>query len=154
MEKILFNGLTQQQKIETLDSLQKGGYVKVQWYSMPCTKKAFKDRVRKETTSVLRLGVNYGNLKENENKEINPLPTYLEWHYKNIILRNINTNGLLVRVYTSKVKNYTPSVQYYLDNEPITKQELIDMGALNASQSKSFDGNTFNIKLDNIISLG
>lgn len=154
MKPIILENLNDQQKVEIIDGLPKGSYVKFKWFSMPCTKKDFKDRVRKETTSVVRLGVNYGNLKENDGKEIQPLPTYLKWYYKNIILQNVNTNALLVRVYTSKVKNYTPSVQYFLDGEPITKQELIEMGAFSPSQLKSFDGNTFNVKLDNLISIG
>ena len=154
MEKILFNGLTQQQKIESLKMVGKGKYVRMAWRSFPKLKKEFNGRVVKETSGVIRLGIRYSNMEENKGKEIKPLATNLKWYYGNIVLQNTSTNDLNVRVYTSKCKTHKSVVQYYLDNEPITKQELIDIGALNASQSKSFDGSLFTVKLDNIISLG
>lgn len=154
MEKVLFENLTQEQKIEQLDMVGKGRYVRIKWYSLPKLKKEYNGRVRKETSSVVRLGVNYSNLQENDGKEIQARPSSLKWYYKNIVLQNVNTNTLNVQVYTSKVKTHKSITQYFLDGEPITKQELIDMGALSPSQAKSFDGNTFMVKLDNIISIG
>lgn len=154
MEKVLFENLTQEQKIEQLDMVGKGTYFKMSWYSLPKLKKEYNGRVRKETSSVVRIGVDYANLQENDGKEIQARPSSLKWYYKNIVLQNVNTNTLNVQVYTSKIKNHHSITQYFLDGAPITKQELIDMGALSPSQAKPFDGNTFMVKLDNIISIG
>lgn len=154
MKKILFENLTTTEKIEKLGIVKNGNYVRMAWFSYPKVKKEFNGRIKKESTSIVRLGLNYANLQENIGKEVG---IRTEWVKKNVVYENVDKNGVVsfnVRVFTSKCKTHKANSQWYLDGKPITKQELIDMGALNNSTAKPFDSNTFTIKLDNIISLG
>lgn len=154
MEKIYLSDLTQEQKVEILGMVKNGKYIRMAWFSYPKLKKEFNGRVRKESSSVVRLGVDYSKLQENVGKEVG---VRTEWVKKNVVYENVDKNGVVslnVRVFTSKCKTHKAHSQWYLDGKPITKQELIDMGALSESQAKPFDSSLFAVKLDNIISLG
>ena len=154
MEKILFENLTQEERIEKLGMVKYGKYVRLAWFSYPKVKKEYNGRIKKESSSVVRLGVDYSNLQENVGKEVG---IRSEWIKKNIVYENVDKNGIVslkVRVFTSKCPTHKANTQWYLDGELIAKQELIDMGILNDSTAKPFDGTTFTLNLDNIISLG
>lgn len=154
MEKILFENLTTTERIEKLGIVKNGNYVRMAWFSYPKVKKEFNGRIRKESTSVLRIGLSYANLQENIGKEVG---VRTEWVKKNVVYEDVDKNGVVslkVRVFTSKCKTHKATTKWYLDGQPITKQELMDMNALSNSVAKPFDGTTFSIKLDNIISLG
>ena len=50
------------------------------------------------------------------------------------------------------LKNVKTKTQYFLDNEPITKEELIERGII--KDKPHTDKKCFNIKLENLIELG
>ena len=48
--------------------------------------------------------------------------------------------------------NAKPNVKYYLDNQEISKEELIQMGALRDNQREK--PLCFNVKMENLLELG
>lgn len=146
--------LSVEEKINFLQGIRKGCNQSVVYQSFPATKNAWKDRVRKETRGVCRLGINYKNLKENQNRvDFQDLPNSQRFVLKNVVIENNKDNQIsyLVRMYFSS-NNTKPNVKYYLDNQEISKEELIQMGALRDSQREK--PLCFNVKMENLLELG
>ena len=147
-------GLSVEEKVDFLKGVRKGCNQCVVFQSFPATKNAWKARVRKETCGVVRLGINYRNLKENQNRvDFQDLPNSQRFVLKNIVIENNKENQVsyLVRMYFSS-NNAKPSVKYYLDNQEISKEALIEMGALRDSQREK--PLCFNVKMENLLELG
>ena len=146
-------GLSVEEKITFLKGVRKGCNQSVVYQSFPATKNAWKTRVRKETCGVVRLGINYKNLKDNQNRvDFQDLPSSQRFILKNIVIENNKENQVsyLVRLYFSS-NNAKPSVKYYLDNQEISKEALIEMGAL--KDSKKEKPLCFNVKMENLLEL-
>lgn len=130
------------------------------WYSTVKPLKAYKGHdIRKTTTCVARLGVCYNNIAkviaerliEDPNKEKRPSWAIAVKGYENYLLQHKNDpTRLYVRVsFDSKHKFYTT---YTLDGKLITKQELIELGAISSSETNK--PTVCNIPLEHMISIG
>lgn len=112
--------------------------------------KGYVNRVRKETTGCVHLGLNYKELMASKGVQIgnNGLP-YGVWvnGYENVLIEH--NGNYQVRMYPCDTAK--TNTEWYLDNNPITKQELIDMGILKAQNKPHTE--CFNVKLENVIDL-
>lgn len=136
-------------------NLRKGTIHSIHYRRVVKTRKAFENRVEKETIGNFRIGCDYGNLAVNKDKVTGSLP-YGMWEYSNEIIHSITKSGeesyqlRLTVTHNSRVK---PKVTYYLDGKEITKQELIDMGAIKEDNPSKTPLEVFNVKLADIISI-
>lgn len=145
---------------QKIENYKKGTYIKMVHQSFPCTNKGqidYHKRVRKVTSSVVRLGLEYSNLASQKGKETQGLP-YGYFTKKNYIIENVKNNmfSQQLRVYLSKSVKHKAKVQWYLDDKEVTKEWLYDNGYLTQAQyeRKSSIDDCFNISIENIISLG
>ena len=148
--------LSVEEKINFLQGIRKGCNQSVVYQSFPATKNAWKDRVRKETRGVCRLGINYRKLKANQGREEESFKGLQEGQrfiLNNTVIEKNKDNQIsyLVRMYFSS-NNARPNVKYYLDNQEISKEELIQMGALRESNNER--PSCFNVKMENLLELG
>lgn len=121
--------------------------------------KGFKGgRITKETIGNFRIGVTYENMAINKDKVTGSLP-YGFFEYSNEIIYSPTSDTYQLRLtLTGREEKNPPKVKWYLDGEEITKEELIAMNALGASQRKSKplkleDNPVFNVKLNDIIDI-
>lgn len=139
-------------------NLRKGTIHSIHWkrtLSDSQVLKGFKGgRIEKETIGVFRIGVDYSNMAINKDKVTGSLP-YGFFEYSNEILYSPSTDTYQLRLTKTMNQYHKPHVQWYLDGNPITKEELIEMNALGSSQreSKSNDNPVFNVKLNDIIEI-
>ena len=120
--------------------------------------KGFKNgRVMKEIIGNYRIGIDYSNMAINKDKITGSLP-YGFFEYSNEIICSPSTNTYQLRLTQTMNENMKPHTKWYLDGKEITKEELIEMKALGASQraNKPLDPKehpVFNVKLDSIIEI-
>lgn len=119
-------------------------------------RKAFKGRVEKETIGNFRIGVDYSNLAENKDKVTGSLP-YGMWEYSNEIIKSVTKDGIesyQLRLTVTHNEKVRPQVKWYLDGVEVTKDYLIQVGAMadDSGKAKS-DLLVFNVKLDDIIAI-
>ena len=129
--------------LNTIKTFKKGTYV-------PLTKiKDYGNGLVKKTDMVIRLGVSYQNMEINKDRVVEPLPwgqwvpgleNYVIEHKGNFYLRVSNTNS-----HISKSK-------YLLNNIEISKD--IAESYIDPKKLKSKDSPVYNIKFENIISIG
>ncbi|MBR3208907.1 MAG: hypothetical protein IKF82_01430 [Bacilli bacterium] len=115
--------------------------------------KGFEGRITKETVGNFRIGVEYANMKVNEGKVVGSLP-YGFYELRNEIIYSPSSDTHQLRL-TNTMGSNKPKVKWYLDGNEITKDELIAMNALGASQRK-VGGEpplVINVKLDDIIEI-
>ena len=143
---------------EKVDGLKKGAYTKATWQSFPLKSGPYKDRIKKVTNGVVRVGINFSHLSENKGKQTGAL-SYGSWHKKNYVIENVKKDvvSYLVRLYPSKCKNHKSEVVWYLDNQIVSSEWLIENGY--AKKEQLFKSSNepllcFNVGLQNLISLG
>lgn len=132
-----------QQILNTIKTFKKGTYV-------PLTKiKDYGNGLVKKTDMIIRLGVSYQNMEINKDRVVEPLPwgswvpgleNYVIEHKGNYYLRVSNTNS-----HISKSK-------YLLNNIEITKE--VAETYIDPRKLKSKESAVYNIKFENIISIG
>ena len=135
-------------------NIKNGKWVAIKYSSNPKPLKEFKNHtITKVTEGVYRLGIAYCNLKSKIGVKTENLP-YGHWEseFKNLLLSHDGNDYL--RIYTTNNPKHKSHTTYYLDGEEITKEELIEMGAMSESQSKSKHTELFNVKLENVIQIG
>lgn len=140
-------------KLENFKNLgiKKGTNCSIEYESEPsATRKAFNGRVKKHTKMVCRIGVTYANMKANEGKETGPM-LWGEFKDNDNVLIEYKDN-LYLRVTKSSLPNAKPKTIYLLDGEEVTKEALIEMGAL-GERKPSEPPLVMNIKLENIINI-
>lgn len=144
---------------QKVSSLKKGAYTKATWQSFPLKSGPYKDRIRKVTSGVVRVGIDFSHLSENQGRTTGAL-SYGSWHKKNYVIENVSKNNVvsyLVRLYPSKCKNHKKTTLWYFDNELVTSEWLIENGY--AKQEQLFKTSSgpiqcFNVGIENLISLG
>ena len=142
-----------------LENKRNGTYTKAIWSSYPLKSGPYKNRIKKVTSGVVRIGINFSHLSENQGKQTGPL-NYGYWQRKNVVIENVDKNNVvshLVRLYPSNCKNHKKVVEWYFDDKLVSSEWLIENGY--AKQEQLFKPNSapflcFNVKLENLISLG
>lgn len=135
--------MTNEQIIEKLLNAKRGQYVSLK------KEKDLGNGVKKITDMVIRLGVDYANMKVNEGRQTGSLPWghwveglegYVIEHKGNYYLR-----------VASSYSNTTKSV-YLLNGKEVGK-EVVE-GLIPTSKLKTSESDVYNIKFGNIIQLG
>lgn len=127
----------------------KGNFVSAKWKSNPKPCGQFKHLcLEKVSRAVIRAGVDYANLAENEGKEIGPLP-WGEWVDFPRILQH--KGELYLRLYPSKSPNHRVESQYYVNGNEIDRATFLSY--LTPSDAKKQDEipPCFNIKEENLL---
>lgn len=147
---------------ETMINVKKGCYTKATWQSFPLKNKSqmeYSHRVKKVTSGVVRVGIEYGNLSSMVGKEITPRANH-KWFSKNYITSVVDENEVVqqykVRLYTSKCKHHRTHTTWYFDDMEVTKEWLLENGYMTKSQYNSTKGDIpfFEVPIENLISLG
>jgi len=134
---------TNEEILLKVNNIKKGVFTKL-------TKvKVLSDDITKETDMVIRLGVDYANMKVNLDKTVGPLPwgTWFEG-YEGLVIEH--KGELYLRVADSYT-NHTSS-KYLQNGNEITKEEVIAIVGEKKLQSKP--SSVYNIKFSNIINIG
>lgn len=136
--------MTDQEIIRAMLKKKKGQYVSLK------KEKDLGNGIKKITDMVIRLGVDYSNLKVNENRkdEIGSLP-WGQW-VKGLEGYVIEHKGNYYLRVTSSYSNTTKSI-YLLDGVEVSKEE-VEL-KLPQSKLKSHESDVYNIKFQNIIEL-
>lgn len=158
-ELFYVNEMSNQEKIAVIRERAIGGRnINVKFQSFPKLRKEWNGRVKKVSVGTISMNKNYRNLSVNKDRaeeDFKPLPASMHFVIDNILLEKVNEDNsvsYLVRCYPGTLKNVKMSSEYTLDNQPITKQELIDRGII--KDKPHTDIPCFNIKLENLIALG
>ena len=144
------------EKVLTLKDLAKGGQnIVATFQSFPKLKVEYNGRVKKVSHALISMNKNYRNLKVNEGRtDFKGLNEGEKYVINNVLIEKVKDNetSYLVRCYPGTLKNVKTETQYYLDNEPITKQELIERGIIKDKPHTEVP--CFNVKLENLLELG
>lgn len=148
---------------QKVNELKKGAYTKATWCSFPLKNKSqieYSHRVKKVTSGVVRLGIEYANLSSMVGKEIGPSKKGHKWYSKNYITSVVDENEVVqnykVRLYTSKCKHHRAHTTWYFDDMEVTKEWLLENGYMTQAQYDSVKGEIpfFEVPIENLISLG
>ena len=138
--------MQEKQLREFLETYINGRYVKAQWQSITQTKNY---TLVKKSSGVVRMGIAYSHLKQNKDVETKGL-SYGHFEIDNVLIEH---NGKKqVRMYPSACPKHRTHTTYIYNGVEKTKQELIEMGVLDSKPRKAVP--CFNVKLENLISLG
>ena len=139
-----------------LENNQKGSFTAMVWERPVKTKKAYSNEViTKRSEGVIRLGINYDNIKHVKEKRANgELPKEnqgLQWGQWELYPYIITNKGKkYLRVTTSK--NNKIKTKYFVNGRETSYDEIENM--LLASEKRSTDElDVFTIDIDNIIAL-
>ena len=137
--------MTNQEILNKLATIKKGKYISLK------KKKDLGEGVVKISDLVIRLGVDYANMKINENRQTPIQP--LKWGnwvegLEGLVIEHKNNYYLRV---ASSYSNTNKSA-YFLNEEPITKEEVVRL--LGEKKVESGNPDVYNIKFENIIELG
>lgn len=134
--------------------IKNGAYTSVEFCTFKTPLKAFKGHeIKKVTKGIYRLGIAYKNLASKKDVVTEKLP-YGKWVDK-WVNKLIEKDGeYQLRLYSTNNRKHKVHTQWYLDGKEITKEELIEMGAISESMAKSHHTELFNVHLENIIRIG
>lgn len=142
--------MTLQETFKLIETIKKGAFTKI---SQRTTKKPlakYKDStIEKYTDLVVRMGISFQNMKQNQNRITGPLP-WGQWMagYENYLIEH---NGkVYLRLYTDDI--HSVKSVWYLNGKETTKQYLEENKIIGKKSSK--DSHCYNILIDNIISIG
>lgn len=120
-------------------------------------KKDFRNRIQKQVIGYFRVGVTYSNMEKVKIMRGDPtqdVASVLPWghwleNYTNTIIEHKDKYYLrLTAAFNSNLKIKT---KWFLDGEEVTKEQLIEMDALGASQRKeNNDIICFSVDINNI----
>lgn len=132
-----------------------GQYVKATWKSelkpLKNYVEEFNNGVEKVSKSIVRLGINYKNIKgiELSNNENNTFNSWCETVIPNVLYRNVNNGEYYVRLYVGKTKAKT--TKFYQDKNGNVINDL-DLTKFRKSTNNN-KLECFTIKLTNLLSL-
>lgn len=132
--------------------IKNGAFTSVEYCSYPKPLKAYKGHeIKKVTKGIYRLGIAYKNLASKKDIQTEKLP-YGQW-VDNWVNKLIERDGKYqLRLYMTNNRKHKSHTKWYLDGQEITKQELIEMGAISESNSNHIE--MFNVHLENVIRIG
>ena len=177
MKKVVFTGMTSEQKLDTIKALfdnneiKKGAYVKVAYKSERKALKGYEKEngatmVEKYSEGVARLGIDYRHTSDYLTKVVaadgKDTPSRTSEYdtplsgYENLLIET-NRNGVVshkIKVYASKSDSLRMTSKWYLNGVEVDKSAL---NGIMKAESKPKDENnfiTFTIKAQNLISIG
>lgn len=135
--------MTNQEAFQKISQAKKGRYMSL------LKKKDLGQGVEKVSALVIRLGVNYANMKVNEGRQTGSLP-WGQWvkGYENLVIEHKGSYYLRVaNGYTKHGKSY-----YFLNGEQIDRAKAASI--VGEKKLESGESAVYNIKFENILSIG
>ena len=152
----LMNSMKEEEKVafEKLMKCNKkyGQYTKATWKSGLTPLAKYTEDMKgfsKVSTSIVRLGINYKNIKGVELSENNSKESWYDVVIPNVLVKHKTTGELYLRLYVGKTRAKT--TKHYEDSNGKVVENL-DMSMFRKSSSSN-KLECFNIKLANLISL-
>ncbi len=135
--------MTNNEILNKLGNVKKGKYISLK------KKKDLGNGIEKISDLVIRLGVDYANMKINEGREIGALPwgSWVE-DLEGLVIEHKGNYYLRV---ASAYSNNGKCV-YLLNGNEISKEEVVNLIGEKKVESKALD--IYNIKFENILELG
>ena len=130
--------------INTIKGIKKGVYVRLHKI------KDLSKGVIKHTSMLIRLGLDYDNLKNVEKCEGERKLPWGEWYLYPYVIKHKDT--LYLRVYNSHVEKGSVETYYELDNKVISKEEAVMV--VGKEEKPTHESECYNVKFDNIVSIG
>lgn len=153
------------QSILEIVKAHKGQNIKASWKKTMKTRKGVEHVVEKETSIVIRGGIEYDNTKAvKEGRESGDLPaenaglTWGEW--AEYPLHITHKGADYARFYPASGVNiatgeeFIPKVQYYLDGKPVEKNQIESFCLASEFKSSEDKPLCFTVKADNVQSIG
>lgn len=141
---------------------RKGVNIRLSWRRNCKVKKSCQDVIEKATTAVGRIGINYDNMAsvqaKRENGEL-PEESQPIWHGKGewlifpYLIRHTVTNELYLRIYHGTSQTAKPTVQFYRNGMPVSKDEIESVLLASEKQDKSAS-DCFCVKLNDMTMIG
>lgn len=120
-----------------------GQFIRVSWKSNPRPKAQFKNlKLEKISSAVVRAGINFANLKENEGRETGRLP-WGDWKIFPYVIEHRGKDYL--RLYP----NNKPETKYFINGKTVDRDEFLDK--LPESAKKEESPSCFTVAEENII---
>jgi hypothetical protein len=147
--------------IDAAMKTRKGVNVNLSWERSCKVKKSCEDSITKRTDTVGRVGIDYNNQKiVNAMRESGDLPSKEQpiWYGKGVwvifpyLIQHTVTNQLYLRLYQGTDANYRPTVQYFRNGEPVSRESVEN--DLLASEKRSDTRLCFCVKIEDMISIG
>lgn len=140
--------MTLQETFKLIEIIKKGAFTKI---SQKTTKKPLAkyadSTIEKYTDLVVRMGISYPNMKQNQNRVTGPLP-WGKWMagYENYLIEH--KGKVYLRLYKGSV--HKEKSVWYLNGKETTQKYLEE----NKIIGKQYDKDCYTILIDNIISIG
>ncbi len=147
--------MTNNELLTKVENTRNGAFIYIEYCSYIKPLKAYKEAViQKVTKGVFRLGVSYAHMKSHKDTQTESLP-YGEWN-KSLMNKIIEHNGKsYLRIYTTNNHKHRPHVEWFINGQKTTKQELIDNGVISKTYAKPSEHvELFNVHIENVIQLG
>ena len=140
--------MTNQEILNKLAEVKKGKYISLK-KKKDLGENILGEKITKISELVIRLGVDYANMKVAEGKVVGSLP-WGNWveGLEGLVIEH--KGNYYLRVASSYANN--GKATYYLNDQQITKEEVVQMIGEKKVESKALD--VYNIKFENIIALG
>lgn len=140
--------MTNQEILNKIGNVKKGIYISLK------KKKDLGEGIEKISHLVIRLGIDFANMKINEGREIGSLP-WGHWveGLEGLVIEHTNKQGekqYYLRVASSYANN--GKCYYTKDGQEISKEEVITLIGEKKLENKALD--VYNIKFENILELG
>lgn len=140
---------------EIVSKITKGQFFKVEYKSQPTQlAKGHKEDILIKYTKVVARNVRYGNMKAHKDTEIQDLKG-VEWveGTNGLILKKIGSEQYYLRLNT--VPNQKPTTKWVLNGKEVSKEYLQENGILQPSYwNRKTTTDTYNVKLENVLSIG
>lgn len=139
----------------------KGVNISVTWERNYHTYAKVSDDIRKRTTMVCRLGIDYNNqnavIQKRASGELpqDPQPIwhgYGIWVIHNYLIMHKTTSQLYLRLYQGTCKQHYPHVQYLKNGREVNKDNITHL--LSAKETKKKTGDCFCVKIEDMVSIG
>ena len=147
-----------QQVLEAIEETPKGSNVVVQWMRTAKTKKNTSDLIEKRVRMICRIGVNYDNINNvQEKRENGELPqenaglVWGKWHTFPYIIEH--NNKLYIRLYKGTGINVEAETQWFINGQETTLEAIKDCLLASEKKEKDSDFDCFCVPIDCIFRL-
>lgn len=149
------NGDIDKQIKDVINQVKKGTFFRLEIKAPLQTKVAYKnDKVEKTQVLVARIGIEYQNMAQNQNRITQPLPFgEYEKGYENYII-SYEKNGKTTKYLRYYIVNKVETI-YTMNGKVVDYNELIENNIIyNKKPSNKENDNTRIVKFENIVAMG
>ena len=141
--------MTLQEIIQKIEGIKKGVFTTITQITTKKPTKDFKDAIiEKHTQTVIRMGISYQNMKQNQNRITGKLP-WGQWMagYENYLIEH--KEKVYLRLYRDSI--HQEKTVWYLNGKETTEKYLIENNIMKPSTNNNA---CYAIQIENIVSIG